>query len=760
MCAFRCNNVYITKYRSMKVPVSFRTRYAMADKRILVDSGATDNFIHPKFVKRLHVGMQELERPMKIWNIDGTTNRAGRLTHFVDLLVKTKGQEKKMRFLVTDLGIEDVILGSPWLATFEPQFSWKDAAINTNILPIIIRSPDWHTLVLHPSIRRGRVTQESTIANTRIGRTVTEEAKQWIVDILTEEVAINSISTDLARQAEQYTTKIEVPKKYQQHARVFSEEAAQRFPPKRPWDHAIDLKPDTPDVIDCKIYPFTQTEDQALVTFLDEQLAKGYIRPSKSPYASPFFFIKKKDGKLRLVQDYRKLNEHTICNRYPLLFIPDLISQVQDAHIFTKFDVRWGYNNIRIKVGDEEKGAFKTKYGLFEPLVMFFGLTNSPSTFQTMMNHIFRDLHVKHLQSGTWIIVYMDDILIATSSTLAAHENAVHDVLHRLEEHDLYLKPEKCVWETLSVDYLGVILEKGVTRMDPVKISGIADWPIPKTVKDVHSFLGFCNFYHAFIRGFANIARPLNQLTRKDVEWTWNAKEQQAFDDLRRQVMAEPVLKQPELDKPFELEVDASGFTVGAVLLQRGEDNKQHPIRYYSVTLIEAERNYDIYNLKLLAIVKALCNWRPFLVGSPHIIMVHTDHANLQYWCQPHKISRHIAREVVELAEYNVMLRHIPGKANGRADALSRRPDYDQGTRDNENVTVLPDALSIRSLSIDEPQYGQKMSTIRQWTDVHRLKEFNGRWYKDGHYVITGSIDQKRAILRNLHDAPAAGHPG
>ncbi len=302
---------------------------------------------------------------------------------------------------MTDLGVEDIILGYPWLATFEPQFSWKEATVDTNILLVVIQSPDWYTLVLRPSIRRAKIEQSLTIANTHIGRTVTEEAKQWIVDILTEEVTIKSISTNLARQAEQYTIKIEVPEKYQQHTRVFSEEAAQRFPPKRPWDHAIELKPETPDVIDCKIYPLTQTEDQALVAFLDEQLKKGYIRPLKSPYVSPFFFIKKKDGKLRPVQDYCKLNEHTICNRYPLPFILDLISQVQDAHIFTKFDVRWGYNNIRIKAGDEEKGAFKTKYGLFEPLVMFFGLTNSLSTFQTMMNHIFHDLHVKHLQSGT-----------------------------------------------------------------------------------------------------------------------------------------------------------------------------------------------------------------------------------------------------------------------------------------------------------------------------------------------------------------------
>src|SRR5712664_3838208 len=184
------SSVTITKYRSMTVPVSFRTRYAMADKRILVDSGATDNFILPKFVKRLHVGTQKLERSMKIWNIDGSTNRAGQLTKYVDLLVKTGKREEKMRFLVTDLGIEDVILGYPWLSTFEPQFSWKDGVINTTLLPIVIKSLDWHTLVLRP-----------TIQATRIGRTVTEEAKQRIIDILTGESQIGSIATDLAIKA-------------------------------------------------------------------------------------------------------------------------------------------------------------------------------------------------------------------------------------------------------------------------------------------------------------------------------------------------------------------------------------------------------------------------------------------------------------------------------------------------------------------------------------------------------------------------------
>jgi len=190
---------------------------------------------------------------------------------------------------------------------------------------------------------------------------------------------------------------------------------------------------------------------------------------------------------------------------------------------------------------------------------------------------------------GTRIIVYMDNILIAMSTSLSDHTDAVHAVLDLLHKHNLYLKLEKCVWEAASIDYLGVILEKGMTRMDPTKISGIKDWPIPKTVTDVRSFLGFCNFYQAFIQGFADIARPLNQLTKKEQVWEWTDKQQCAFDALWTHVTEEPILSQPELDKPFELEVDASGFALGAVLLQRKEDNKRHPIGYYSSTLSEAK---------------------------------------------------------------------------------------------------------------------------------------------------------------------------
>ena len=388
----------------------------------------------------------------------------------MDLNVQTGKKQNKMRFLITDLGNEDLIPGYPWLATFKPKFSWADGTIDVEYLPVIIRSLDW----------------ETRLTKTTISRSTTEhisiQEKTHIVEELEEECF--TISTRLAQEACQYQQEVEVPEEYKRHSKVFSEEESHRFPPSRPWDHAIDLKEGALEAINCKIIPTTREEDEALKTFIKEQLERGYIRKSKSPYASAFFFIKKKDRKLRPIQDYRKLNQHTIRNKYPLPLIPELISQVKDANIFSKFDIHWGYNNIRIKEGDQHKAAFKTKYGLYEPNVMFFGLTNSPATFQAMMDHILQpwaDKWAIEDVNGSW---YMDDVLVA-SWNRKKHRQATHELLEILEANDLFLRPEKCMWEQPRINYLGLILEEGVTRMDPAKVAGIATWPMPTSVKQV-----------------------------------------------------------------------------------------------------------------------------------------------------------------------------------------------------------------------------------------------------------------------------------
>ncbi len=203
------------------------------------------------------------------------------------------------------------------------------------------------------------------------------------------------------------------------------------------------------------------------------------------------------------------------------------------------------------------------------------------------MNYIYRDIILKHEPRGTTIWVYMDDIGIATRTTLDDHKLAVYDVLKVAQLHDLYFKPEKCIFHVPSMDYLGVILEKGVTRMDPAKIAGVDTWPIPQNATEVRKALGFFNFYRPFIKGFTFIAKPLHKLTRKDQEWQWGPEEQKAFNTLKGRVTAEPVLAHTNLNNQFELEVDTSGYTVGAVLLQQKEDNKKHPIGYYSAMLNE-----------------------------------------------------------------------------------------------------------------------------------------------------------------------------
>jgi len=197
--------------------------------------------------------------------------------------------------------------------------------------------------------------------------------------------------------------------------------------------------------------------------------------------ASPVFFIKKKDGPLWLVQDYRALNAMTVKNKYPLPLISELINKLRGAKYFTKLDVQWGFNNVWMKEGDEWKAAFRTNRGLFKPLVMFFGLCNSPATFQTMMDDIFDDL----ITEGV-VVVYLDNILIFTE-TLKEYRKVTQRVMELLWKNNLFLKPEKCKFEKTEVEYLGVIMSQNSVKMDPVKVAGVTEWPIPSNRKEVQS---------------------------------------------------------------------------------------------------------------------------------------------------------------------------------------------------------------------------------------------------------------------------------
>ena len=294
--------------------------------------------------------------------------------------------------------------------------------------------------------------------------------------------------------------------------------------------------------------------------------------------------------------------------------------------------------------------------------------------------------------------------------------------------------------------------------MDPVKVAGVREWPAPTTVKGVRSFLGFCNYYRAFVQNFSELALLLNALTQKGTEFVWTTKEQEAFDVLKQRITSSPTLAHPNMDEQFELEVNASGSAMVAVLLQRQPDGTKRPVNFMSKTFNQAQRNYDIFNREFLAMLWGLQHSRPLLVGSPHKVIVRTDHKNLRYWQDPQKISRRIAREVLELADYDIEIHHLQGKENGRADVLSRREDHDTGEHDNENVVVLPDHLFARTTRTRDVQ--QDENVIRQWVDPHRLKNIDGRWTKDNRQVVTGPLEERQIIIWSLHDPPAYRHPG
>ena len=403
------------------------------------------------------------------------------------------------------------------------------------------------------------------------------------------------------------------------------------------------------------------------------------------------------------MQDYHKLNEWTIRNKCPLPPIKELIVRLKDKQWSTKFDVCWGYNNIRIKEGDQWKAAFKMNRGLFEPTVMFFGLTNLPATFQTMIDNVFKD----EVARGD-VIIYMDDILIATEGSLNAHKRHVVHVLSKLQRNDLYLKPEKCAFHKKEVEYLEVIEGNGQVKMDPIKVKGITDWPVPTKVKELCSFLGFRNYYKDFIPNYSQIARPLHDLTWKNRKWEWKKPQQDTFETLKHLFTSYPVLQNPDQMKKFILTTDASAYAVGATLSQDFKDGR-HPVAYFSKSLLPAERNYDIYNRELLSIIYTMKAFHYLLLGTPHKFLVQSDHNNLKYFKSARKIMQRQARWMEFLEDYDFELEHLLGHTNTVADLLSRRIDLEEGVKINDSQVILPEYLFKHSISTIRQDFTPKI---------------------------------------------------
>src|SRR5712672_3716053 len=734
----KLRKMYISRFTSVMMPFDLYSQKGKQGEHTLVDSGATANFIDYKTVKRLGLGSKKLDQMRTVKNIDGTLNVAGNITHACDLLVSQGRKQVRTRFFVTNLGGDRFIFGYPWLAEFNPDVNWPEA---------IVKGPRFRveTLVL------GKLTQQEYLRHVQtIAIAQLEEGDELIMslEVLGQE-PMHIRKTTLAQQMEET-----VPAVFKQHWRVFSEQEARQLPPHREYDHRIELRPDAPHVINSKVYTLSQSEQKILDEYLTDNLEKGYIVASSSRYGSPTFTVKKKDGTLRIVHDYRKLNEYTVLDVTPLPKISSILEELRGKSLFSKFDIRAGYNNIRVLAEDTYKTGFKTNKGLFEWIVMPFGLCNAPATFTRMLNEVFRPIYAKY--PGLFRH-YMDDVIIMTPlDQKELHTEIAHMFFDILEKYSLYLKPAKCEFFQTEVDYLGIHVKNGELMIDPAKLAGIRDWPTTlKNVKEVRSTLGLLGYHCPWIPNFSKIAKPLTDLLGKGREFAWDQVCEDAVKKLIGLVTSEPVIIPPDPDRQFILYVDASQFATGAVLYQPDLERTDHrgnpllrPLGFHSQTFNKAEQNYPIYDRELLAIICGLRNWRHLLRNTAHPILVITNHANLQYYHKLQKIGPWVNGYLGDLANYNIQLVYKPGNTN-KADELSRRPDMAPDDK-NESIIVLPDHLFA-------PQNSLSTAYVATCTKPDKYDSDSGyesSGTDNSRHVVKDLADDSRDVLKDL--APAA----
>lgn len=401
---------------------------------------------------------------------------------------------------------------------------------------------------------------------------------------------------------------------------------------------------------------------------VQELLEKGLIQPSTSPYASPVLFVAKKDGSLRMCIDYRALNKVTVRNQWPLPRIDDLLDSLHGATVLSSLDLHSGYHQIRIAEEDRPKSAFRTPQGLYEFKVLSFGLANAPSTFQACMQRCFAGLVGR---AGSGVLIYLDDILVY-SRTAEEHEEILTEVLRRLRHHQLYAKLIKCEFNQPELRFLGHLVGRAGIRPDPAKTQAVRDWPRPRSLPDLRSFLGLANYFRRFIKDYARRVAPLQLLLAgKQPSWNdtaWGAAQQQAFDWVKQALTSAPTLASPSLDKAFTVTTDASIEGIGAVLEQDGR-----PVAFESRKLIPAETRYTTTEQELLAVVHALKVWRCFLEGGARFT-VKTDHNPNTYFHSKPLLSRREARWSEFLQQFDFEWQFTSGKSNAVADPLSRIP--------------------------------------------------------------------------------------
>ncbi len=676
----------------LEIPVTLRVKGKVIETTALIDSGAAGNFIDSTFSRTHKIPLVSCESHLAVAALDGRPLGSGRIQFTTEDLSLCTGafHTETIRLFVFQSAQTPIILGLPWLEKHNPIISWSDKQII-----------QW-----------------------------SETCRQHCLD-LTLQKESKGTAPLLAHK---------LPVEYHDLIEAFSKTKASQLPPHRSSDCAIDLQPNSHPP-KGRVFPLSQPESEAMKSYIEEELAKGFIRPSISPASAGFFFVKKKDGGLRPCIDYRALNDLTVKFRYPLPLVPAALEQLRTAKYFTKLDLRSAYNLIRIREGDEWKTAFSTTSGHYEYLVMPFGLVNSPSVFQAFINDVFRDM------LNRWVIVYIDDILIYSDS-YEDHVKQVRAVLQRLLAHQLYAKLEKCEFNLTSVSFLGYVISSGGVTMEDQKVQAVIDWPQPVTVKELQRFLGFANFYRRFIRNFSTVAAPMTAMLKKGRQHLkWTPAAIAAFQKLKERFTTAPILHHPDPEREFIVEVDASSTGIGAILSQRhGNPPKLYPCAFHSRKLTPTEQNYDVGNRELLAMKAAFEEWRHWLEGAKHPFTVLTDHRNLEYLRSAKRLNHRQARWALFFTRFDFSVTYRPGTQNTKADALSRL--HESSIVPHTHESIISPTIILAPIQWDI----MTEITEAQATDPPPAETPPNRTY------VPFALRQR--VIQWVHSTLSSGHPG
>lgn len=733
--------------------------------RILIDTGAQSNYVDDRFAKSAMLQCSTLVTSKQVGLADGSIRMVQSCVPNMPLKIDIYSDAITCDMLT--IGGYDVILGAPWLDSKDCIIHWRNKKLvfthDSKVIELSAEAAGDAYQVLPDHLRGILCSTKSFTKNLQPADTLFMVALHQLTDGGAEQAQPNA--TNALEEEQSYTAEelAHIPQSILNNPelrKVFNKPS--KLPQQREhYDMRINTVPGS-DPPYARPRPMSAAMLDELRKQLDKLLANGFIEPSNSPYGAAVLFVKKADGSLRLCMDYRALNKITVRHRYPLPRIDELLDRLRGAKRFTALDLDSGYHQLRIHPNDVEKTAFNTRYGQFAFKVVSFGLTDAPSYFSYFLSSVLAEYIDK------FVVVFIDDILIY-SETDEEHAKHIELVMQKLHDAKLKCKPSKCRFFQKEITFLGHrISERGIS-MDPSKVKAILDWPTLKNQHDVRAFLGLAGYYRRFIHDFSRIATPLTDLLRDDVPFIWTPDCEKALATLKTAVTSAPVLIIPDLNEPFDIVCDASGYAISGVLQQRVNGNL-HPVCFMSRKMNPAERNYDVRQQELLALVACLREWKHYLEGSTKVT-VSTDHSSLQYLLTQREFTnRRLARwsEIIQTVLPDIQ--YIRGESNVLADPLSRRPDL----RDDDSIDYLDmmmlyatSAVPSDTLLHDIREAYQQDTTYKAMVENNSV---NQEFYtvRDGliytrnanRLVVPPSDIIKQRILAEFHDTITSGHRG